>query len=58
MDKFVAACERAYSQPTVQAQIEKIGVFPEFLGPKEFANLVNEEYDLYMELAKRRGQTK
>jgi tripartite-type tricarboxylate transporter receptor subunit TctC len=52
MDKFVAVCEKALSQPSVQAQIEKIGVFPGFLGPKEFAKLVNEEYEFYMELAK------
>jgi tripartite-type tricarboxylate transporter receptor subunit TctC len=52
MEKFVLAFQKALSQPAIQAQVEKVGVFPGFMGPKEFANLVDEEYKFYMELAK------
>jgi tripartite-type tricarboxylate transporter receptor subunit TctC len=54
IDKIVRAFEKAYSLPNVQAQIEKTGVYPGFLGPKEFAKLVDEEYGFYMGLAKQR----
>jgi len=54
MDKIVSVFEKALSQPSVQAQIEKTGVYPGFLGPKEFANLVEEEYKFYTGLAKQK----
>jgi tripartite-type tricarboxylate transporter receptor subunit TctC len=52
MDKFVKAFEKVLSQPSVQAQLKKIGVFADFMGPKEFGKLIDEEYDFYMKLAK------
>jgi tripartite-type tricarboxylate transporter receptor subunit TctC len=52
MEKFVQAFSKASSLPDVQAKLEKVGVFANFMGPKEFAKLVNEECAFYMELAK------
>jgi tripartite-type tricarboxylate transporter receptor subunit TctC len=54
MDKFVQAFQKVISQPDVQAQMEKVGTPPGFLAPKEFANLVDEEYKFYMGLAKQK----
>jgi tripartite-type tricarboxylate transporter receptor subunit TctC len=50
MDKVVRAFEKVLSQPNIQAQLDKVGVPAGFMGPKEFANLVDEEYKYYMEL--------
>lgn len=44
------AFEKVLSQPNIQAQLDKVGVPAGFMGPKEFANLVDEEYKYYMEL--------
>jgi tripartite-type tricarboxylate transporter receptor subunit TctC len=52
MDKFVGAFEKVLSQPNVQAQMVKIGVFADFMGPIEFGKLIDIEYDFYMKLAK------
>jgi tripartite-type tricarboxylate transporter receptor subunit TctC len=52
LGKFVQAFEKAISLPNVQAQLEKVGVFGNFLGPREFGKLIDEEYDFYMKLAK------
>jgi hypothetical protein len=35
----------------VQAKLEKIGVFANFIRPKDFAALVDEEYDFYTSMA-------
>ena len=51
IEKFVQAFEKASSQPDVQAKLEKVGVFANFKGPKEFADFVNEEYNFYMSIA-------
>jgi tripartite-type tricarboxylate transporter receptor subunit TctC len=51
MDKFVWAFYNVISQPNVQIQLEKIGVFASFMGPKEFGKLVDDEYKFYMEIA-------
>jgi tripartite-type tricarboxylate transporter receptor subunit TctC len=52
MDTFIKAFEKALSLPNVQSQLEKIGVFADFIGPKEFGKLLDDEYDFYMDLAK------
>jgi len=52
MDKIVPVFEKTLSLPNVQAQMEKVGVFANFMGPKEFANFVDEEYKFYMGFAK------
>lgn len=52
MDKFVSVFEKVSSQPSVQAQLEKGGMIGDFLGPQEFAALIEKEYRLYMKLAK------
>ena len=51
LEKFVQAFEKALSQPDVQAKLEKVGVFANFKGSKEFANFVDEEYNFYMSIA-------
>lgn len=50
MDKFVSVFEKVFSQPGVEDQLEKIGVFGDFIGPKEFAKMVDEEYNFYMRI--------
>jgi tripartite-type tricarboxylate transporter receptor subunit TctC len=52
MDKFVQAFQKVIFQPNIQAQLEKVGLPAGFLGPKEFATLIDEEYKFYMGLAK------
>ena len=52
MDKFVSVFKKVFSQPSVEAQLEKVGVFGGFLEPQEFAKLVDEEYQFYTELHK------
>jgi tripartite-type tricarboxylate transporter receptor subunit TctC len=52
MEKFVKAFENALSLPDVQAKLEKVGIFPGYMGPKEFADFIDEEYRFYMRLAK------
>jgi tripartite-type tricarboxylate transporter receptor subunit TctC len=52
MDKFVSVFRKVLSQPSVEAQLEKVGVFGGFIEPKEFANYVDGEYRFYMELYK------
>jgi tripartite-type tricarboxylate transporter receptor subunit TctC len=54
IDKVVPVFKKVSSQPSVQAQLEKVGVFAGFLGPQEFAHLVDEEYKFYMELSKQK----
>jgi len=56
MDKFVQAFQKVLSQPSIQAQLEKVGVPASFVGPNEFANLIDEEYRFYMEIAKQKGK--
>ena len=56
MDKFVQAFKKAIFLPSVQTQLEKAGVFVSFMEPKEFAQLVDEEYKLYTGLAKQKGK--
>jgi len=56
MDKIVPVFKKALSLPNVQAQIEKAGVFANFMEPKEFANFIDEEYKFYMELDKQKGK--
>jgi tripartite-type tricarboxylate transporter receptor subunit TctC len=51
MEKFVQAFEKALAHPDVQAKLEKIGVFANFIRPKDFAALVDEEYDFYTSMA-------
>jgi tripartite-type tricarboxylate transporter receptor subunit TctC len=53
-DRFVQAFERVMSQPAVLVGLEKIGVLPGFMGPKEFSNLIDEEYRFYTGLGKLR----
>ena len=50
VEKVVRVFEKVLSQPNIQAQLNKVGVPAGFMGPKEFANLVDEEYKYYMEL--------
>ena len=52
MEKFVKAFENALSLPDVQARLDKAGFFAAFIGPQEFANFWDEEYNFYMALAK------
>jgi len=52
MDKFAQAFKKALSLPSVQPQLERAGVFAGYMEPKEFAHFVEEEYKLYMDLAK------
>ncbi len=52
LEKFVKAFEKAVSLPDVQAKLEKVGVFANFIGPKDFAGFVEEEYHFYMGLSK------
>jgi tripartite-type tricarboxylate transporter receptor subunit TctC len=56
IEKIIKAFQKALSQPSVEAQLEKIGVFADFMGPKEFARLLDEEYDFYMGLAKEKSR--
>ncbi len=52
LEKFVKAFEKALSLPDVQAKLERVGIFANFMGPKEYANLIDEEYAFYMAIAK------
>ena len=52
VDKVVPAFQKAISLSNVQTQFEKVGVLANFLGPKEFASFIDEEYNFYMTLAK------
>ena len=54
VDRVVPAFQKAITLSNVQTQFEKAGVFANFLGPKEFANLIDEEYNFYMTLSKER----
>ncbi len=54
MDKVVPVFEKALSLPNVQAQMEKAGVIPHFMGPREYAQFIDEEYKFYMDLAKQK----
>jgi tripartite-type tricarboxylate transporter receptor subunit TctC len=52
MDKVVPVFEKVLSRPDIQARLERVGVFAGFMGPKEFANLIAEEYEFMTELAR------
>jgi tripartite-type tricarboxylate transporter receptor subunit TctC len=52
VEKIVPVFHRAASLPHVQGQLEKAGVFTNFLAPKEFAALIDEELSFYAALAK------
>jgi tripartite-type tricarboxylate transporter receptor subunit TctC len=54
MERFVSAFRKVLSQPSVDAQLERVGLFGGFLPPEEFAALIEEEYQLYMDVAKQR----
>jgi len=56
MEKFVKAFEKALSLPDVQAKLEKVGIFPGYMGPKEFSKFVDEEYEFYMRFAKKNSR--
>jgi tripartite-type tricarboxylate transporter receptor subunit TctC len=56
MDKFVSVFRKVFSQPSVEAQLEKVGVFGGFMEPQEFANYVDEEYRFYMGIGKQKGK--
>ena len=56
MDKFVSVFRKVFSQPSVEAQLERVGVFGGFMEPHAFANYVDEEYRFYMEIAKQKGK--
>jgi tripartite-type tricarboxylate transporter receptor subunit TctC len=51
LDKVIPAFQKALFQTSVQAQIERVGLFAGFMGPKEFADLIDNEYKFYMEVA-------
>ncbi len=52
MEKVSQAFKKALSLSSVQLQLEKAGVFAGYIGPKEFASFVDEEYKFYMDMAK------
>jgi tripartite-type tricarboxylate transporter receptor subunit TctC len=54
MDKIVPVFEKTLSLPSVQARMEKAGVLAQFMGPKEFADFVDEQYNFFMDLAKQK----
>lgn len=56
MNKIVRVFEKVLSLPDVQARMDKAGVVPQFMGPKEFADFVEDQYKFYMELAKQKGK--
>jgi tripartite-type tricarboxylate transporter receptor subunit TctC len=56
MDKFVSVFRKVLSEPSVEAQLEKVGVFAGFMEPKEFADYVDGEYRFYMEIGKEKGK--
>jgi tripartite-type tricarboxylate transporter receptor subunit TctC len=56
MDKFVQALQKVLLQPNIQVQLEKMGAADNFIGPKEFADLIDAECRFYMELAKQKGK--
>jgi len=52
MEKFVKAFEKVFLQPNVQDQIEKTGVIPTFMGPKELSKVMDEDYKFFRDLVK------
>ena len=55
-DKLVQVFEKAMSLPSVQTKMEIAGLIPHFMGPKEFAPFIEEEYKFYMSLARQKGK--
>jgi tripartite-type tricarboxylate transporter receptor subunit TctC len=56
LEKFVQTFERTLTLPNVQAQMEKAGVLPTFMGPNEFADFIDDQYKFFMDLAKETGK--
>jgi len=56
LEKFVSVFRKVFSQPSVEAQLERVGVFGGFMEPQEFANYVDEEYRFYTEIGKQKGK--
>ena len=52
VDKVVPVFQKTISLSNVQTRFEKVGVLANFLGPKDFASFIDEEYNFYMTLAK------
>jgi len=52
LDKVTLAFQKALSQPNVQVQIEKVGLFAGYMSPKEFSDLIDNEYKFYMDVGK------
>lgn len=46
-EKFTKAFEKVSSQREVQIQIERAGLIPVFMGPKETSDLMDEEFKFY-----------
>ena len=46
-DRLVTVFEKALAQPDVQAKVEQSGAFVNYMGPKDFAALNDEEYEFY-----------
>jgi tripartite-type tricarboxylate transporter receptor subunit TctC len=47
VEKLSEAFQKALNKPSVQEQLMKIGVNPSFLGPKEFGEFLQKEYEIY-----------
>jgi tripartite-type tricarboxylate transporter receptor subunit TctC len=56
MSKFVKVFEKTLSLPNVQSRLENAGVIPNFMGPREFAEFMDQEFAFYMDLAKQQKQ--
>jgi tripartite-type tricarboxylate transporter receptor subunit TctC len=56
MAKIVTVFEKTLTLSNVQTQMEKTGVVPHSMGPREFAQFIDEEYKFYMDLAKQKGK--
>jgi tripartite-type tricarboxylate transporter receptor subunit TctC len=55
-EKLVPVFRKVLADSKVQSQIERVGLFVDYLGPQDFANLIEDEYRFYMELAKQKGK--
>ena len=56
IDKLADAFKQASEDPEYLAEMEKLGLPVKYLGPKEFGELIKQEYEIYLPIGKELSQ--
>ncbi len=56
IDKLADAFKKASEDPEYLAEMEKLGLPVKYLGPKEFGELIKQEYEIYLPIGKELSQ--